>query len=520
MNPIIIWGVVVLIFVVLLFVTFLAASRRYKRCPSDNILVIYGRVGRLKGETKAASARCIHGGAAFVWPLIQDYSYLDLSPIAIDIPLNGALSKENIRVNAPSTFTVGISTEPGVMENAAIRLLGLQSSDVRTVAMDIIFGQFRATIATMAIEEINRDREKFQKAVMDNVEGELAKVGLRVINVNIKDITDESGYIEALGRKAAAEAVNKAKVDVAEQERLGETGQAMANKEKQVNVARAKQEERIGVADANAEAVKGENTASAVEAKSNAELREVKAEYNRLAVAAEKTKEAMALEEAYRAEKDAESARLERDKAGRLADTVPAAEAEKRQVIIAAEAEAERQARKGEGEGALIRNQMAGESEGIKAKMMAEAEGTKAKMLAEAEGVEAMLLKQAEGLHKIVEAAGSSPKDAFMLLLVEKLPELVRLQTSAISNIAVDKITVWDGGQGEATGNTIKGLIHSLPPLHELCGMAGLDLPDYLGKQQQPPKPEIKHKEKPAAEPQSRTEKPSSPPPTDDVKTD
>ena len=484
MDGFMIWGVVILIFISVLAVTFLAAARRYKRCPSDRIMVIYGRVGQIKDTTSAAFARCIHGGAAFVWPLIQDYKYLDLSPIAIDIPLNGALSRENIRVNAPSTFTVGISTEPGVMENAAIRLLGLQSSDVRNVAMDIIFGQFRATIATMAIEEINRDREKFQKAVMDNVEGELAKVGLRVINVNIKDITDESGYIEALGRKAAAEAINKAKIDVAEQVRLGETGQAEANKEKDVAVAQAKREERIGVANANAEAVRGENEAAKIEAQSVAELREAKAEYERLAVAAEKIKQAKALEDAYKAEREAEAARLERDKASQLADTVPQAEAEKRKAVIDAEAMAEKQARLGQGEGALIRNRMAGEADGIKSKMLAEAEGTKTKMLAEAEGTQAMLLKQADGFRQIVAAAGGDTNNAFKLLIVEKLPDLVGLQTEAIKNFKVDKITVWDGGQGDASGKAVSGLIHSLPPLHELCSMAGLDLPEYLGRLQ------------------------------------
>lgn len=474
MSVAMIWAIVVIIFVTVLTTTFLLLTKRYKRCPSDKILVIYGRVGKTRETQQKASARCIHGGAALIWPLIQDFEYLDLAPVAIDIPLNAALSKENIRVNAPSTFTVGISTESGVMENAAIRLLGLDQNDVKNVAMDIIFGQFRATIATMAIEEINRDRDKFQKAVMDNVEGELAKVGLRVINVNIKDITDESGYIEALGRKAAAEAVNKAKIDVAEQERLGDSGEAKANQEKMIAVAIAKQEERTGVASANAEAVKGENLAAKTEAKSLAELREAKAEFNRAAVAAEKSKEAQALEEAYLAEKSAEEARLDRDKAARLADAVPAAEAEKRKIIIDAEAEAERQAKKGQGEGELIRNQMAGEAEGIRAKM-----------LAEADGVEAMLLKQAEGLERIVQAAGGNAHDAFMLLIIEKLPELVRLQTDAIQNIAVDKITVWDGGDGDATGNMMKGLFKSLPPIHELCEMAGLELPSYLGQKQE-----------------------------------
>lgn len=227
---------VVLVFIVLLtaflFLTFFAMLRRYRRCPSDRILVIYGKTGE-------GSARCIHGGAAFVWPLFQDYAYLDLTPISIEIPLQGALSRENIRIAAPSTFTVGISTEPVIMKNAAERLLGLNLSDVRKVAEDIIFGQFRATIATMNIEEINKDREKFQSAVMESVEVELAKVGLRVINVNIKDIDDESGYIKALGQKAASEAINQARIDVAEQEKKGQTGVAEAEKEKNIAISLA-----------------------------------------------------------------------------------------------------------------------------------------------------------------------------------------------------------------------------------------------------------------------------------------
>ncbi|MDR1884999.1 MAG: flotillin family protein [Synergistaceae bacterium] len=184
------------VLVFFIFLSFISLIRRYRRCPSDKILVIFGKTGE-------GSARCIHGGAAFVWPLLQDYSYLDLTPISIEIPLQGALSKENIRISAPSTFTVGISTEPVVMKNAAERLLELNHTAIRQVALDIVFGQFRATIATMNIEEINKDREKFQSAVMESVEVELAKVGLRVINVNIKDIDDESGYIKALDQKAA-----------------------------------------------------------------------------------------------------------------------------------------------------------------------------------------------------------------------------------------------------------------------------------------------------------------------------
>ena len=201
-------------FVVFMFVTASAFARRYKRCPSDKILVVYGKIAGGEGlSAKLLPRRC----GSFVWPIIQDYQFLDLTPIPIDIKLEGALSQQNIRVNTPSTFTVGISTEPGVMENAAERILGLSGARSRISPSDIIFGQMRVVIATMPIEEINADRDKLIENISNGVEVELKKVGLRLINVNIQDITDESGYIDALGKEAAARAINEAKIKVAEQ---------------------------------------------------------------------------------------------------------------------------------------------------------------------------------------------------------------------------------------------------------------------------------------------------------------
>ena len=480
---------VVLVFIVLLtaflFLTFFAMLKRYRRCPSDRILVIYGKTGE-------GSARCIHGGAAFVWPLLQDYAYLDLTPISIEIPLQGALSRENIRIAAPSTFTVGISTEPAIMKNAAERLLGLNLSDVRKVAEDIIFGQFRATIATMNIEEINKDREKFQSAVMESVEVELAKVGLRVINVNIKDIDDESGYIKALGQKAASEAINQARIDVAEQEKKGQTGVAEAEKEKNIaislagkeqsigvaqagkeqsiGVAEAEKEQRIGVASAEAEAVKGENIARQVKAQSEAELREKVAEADKRGTVAEKTTQAEARRIAYEAELEAEVARKERDKAAQLANTIPAAEAEKQQRIIAAEALMEQQRREGLGEGERIKNEMLGRAEGMKAIFEA----------------------NAEGIRKLVEASGGDANAAFLLMMADRVPAMMEIQAKAISNFKIDKVTVWEGGAGG--GNSISGLVRdyatSLPPLQDLLKMTGVIGPGLLGRREEEKPPQ------------------------------
>ena len=441
---------------ILLFSLILWFFSRYKKCPSDKVMVIYGRVGKnTDGTTR--SAKCIHGGAAFIVPVVQSYEFLDLTPLSIPVDLKSALSRQNIRVDVPSRFTVGISTEPSVMQNAAERLLGLQLAEIQELAKDIIFGQLRLIIATMDIEELNTDRDKFLEAVSRNVEVELKKIGLRLINVNMTDISDESGYIEALGKEAAAKAINDAKKSVAEKERDGLIGEA-----------NAKMDERINVSKADAEAIQGENLAKTEIAMSNATLREKQAEALRIATAAEKIQAAKALEEAYAAEKEAEEARSAREKATLEADVIVQTEIQKRQIELEAEAEAEKIRRKAQGE----------------------ADAIYARMAAEARGMEEILRKQAAGFAEIVKSAGGDAEAALKLLIADKLEDLMRIQVDAIKNIKIDKVTVWDNGSAGANGKTstanfLSGLMKSVPPLEEVFAMSGLALPEYLGKKKQ-----------------------------------
>lgn len=445
----------------LAFIMLLWMVSRIKRCPSDKILVKYG------SNTRGQSAKCIHGGTAFIWPVIQGYEYLDLTPMSIDVNLEGALSKQNIRVGVPSRFTVGISTESGVMENAAERLLGQSSEQIQNIAKDIIFGQLRLVIAMMDIEEINADRDKFLANVTSNVGSELRKIGLNLINVNITDIQDDSGYIKALGREAAAKAVNDAKKSVAEKDRDGSIGEAEAQQDMRIKVAAAEAKARTGEASANASAINGENEAQVRIANSNAERRQREAEALRLATASEKTQAALALKESYEAERQAELARAAREAASKEADIIVNAEIAKRKAEIDAEAEAERQRRvaKGEADSIFLRKE------------------------AEARGMFEILQKQADGFDEIVKAAGGDARDAVLMLIADKLPELVKTQVEAIKNIKIDKVTVWEGGnqsegEGNSTSKFISGLYKSVPPMSDLFNMAGMDLPSYLGKKE------------------------------------
>ena len=479
--------------ILFIFILLFTILRRYKRCPSDQILVVYGKVGQNADGYR--SAKCIHGGAAFIWPIFQDFEFLDLKPISIEVKLTNALSKQNIRVDVPSSFTVGITTEPGIMSNAAERLLGLQKQQVHDLAKDIIFGQLRLVVATMDIEEINSNRDKFLANVSSNVEAELKKIGLKLINVNVTDIKDESGYIEALGKEAAAKAINDARQSVAEKNRDGSIGEANANQDERTQVAsahaqakigeaKASQKERIETADANAlalvgeaeaqklervqvseanaRAVEGENEAKIAVAQSDAQRREAEAEANRIAIAAERVKEAKALEESYTAQKEAEIVRAQRDEASQRANIIIPAEIDKQKVEIDAEAEAEQKRRIAKGE----------------------ADAIFMKMDAEARGIYEVLSKQAEGFKQLVHAAGDNSEDAVKIMIADKLPDLVKLQSEAIKNIKIDKVTVWDSGKGSSgkssTADFISGLYGSVPPLQEMFNMAGMNLPEYL----------------------------------------
>lgn len=445
--------------VVIVFALLMGILSRYRKCPSDKILVIYGKVGSDKNG-QARSAKCVHGGAAFIMPIIQSYQFMDLTPISINVDLKNALSKQNIRVDVPSRFTVGISTEPGIMQNAAERLLGLRMNEIQELAKDIIFGQLRLVVATMEIEEINNDRDKFLVAVSNSVEIELKKIGLRLINVNVTDINDESGYIEALGKEAAAKAINDAKKSVAEKDRDGEIGQANAQRD-----------QRIQVAAANALAIKGENESKIEVAQSEALRREKEAESMRLATAAEAVQAAKAKEEAYIAQQQAEQTRAALETATQQADVIVKAKIAKEQAEIEAEAKAEVARRTAKGE----------------------ADALFAKMEAQARGAQEILVKQADGMRELVNAAGGNADSAIKLILANNMEELMKIQVEAIKNIKIDKVTVWDGGsKGEngktATADFISGIMKAVPPMGEMFNQAGMELPKFLGEKIDDPK--------------------------------
>jgi flotillin len=470
------YGILLTVIVaVVAFIFLITLAKRFKRCPSNKILVKYGKTG-------GGVAQCIHGGATMVWPLFQAYDYLDLEPFVVPIDLANALSQENIRVSVPTTVTAAISTQPGIMQNAAIRLLGQSTQQIQTGAQDIIIGQMRAVIATMKIEDINRDRQGFMSKVNEAVAVELEKIGLTVINVNIRDIEDESGYIKAIGRKAAAEAINQANIDVAEQEKTGQTGVAARSRDQRVAVAAAVAEAEIGeatatrnkrqqVAKLDAEAVNAETAANAQKAAYRANQKVAEEEARNKGESAAKDADGAIRVAQENAQKKAEDARSLREGSRLNAEMVVPADAERKRVVIAAEAENRR----------VI---IAAEAQRQQAILVAEgqAQAIIAKMTAEAKGVQALLDGKAVGYKNLVQSAGD-PQVAAALLIIEKLTEIAGIQAKAIQDLPIEKVIIWDGGgEGGGLGNLGKKIMGALPPMHELARQVGLDLPEFLGR--------------------------------------
>ncbi len=523
----------------ILFILLVFFVRCYRRCPSNRVLVIYGK------NKGGGTSVCIHGGAKFVYPIFQDYAYLQLEPMQIEIPLRGALSIENIRVNVPSVFTVAIGTTNELMNNAAIRLLGLPRKDIAKQAEDIIFGQLRQVIASMQIEEINRDRESFLTNITTSLEPELRKIGLVLINVNITDITDESGYIEAIGRKAASEAIQKARGDVADNEKMGEIRVAEAEQAKAIQVANAVKVQRIGtreaerdqqvrlaelereqaikladlekertvgeqsasflresqvkqaerdmriqLAEANAIAIDGENKAKASVAVSTAELQVRQADANATSVDGEnKAKALIAASAAELQVKQAEAFRTGETKKREAEAAVLEAEHLARAKAALAEAErieAERRATleapaKAEKAKLIVDAEALAEQRRIEAE--GEAKAIFARLEAEARGQYEILAKKGEGLKTIIDACGGS-KEAFQMLMLEHFDSLVDASARAISNIKFDKIVVWDaaGKDGSsATAGWLQNMARTLPPMMQVMKeVGGVEFPEIL----------------------------------------
>ena len=485
------------ILVAVILLTFIGILSRYRKCKSDEVLVVYGKTG---GDKK--SAKLYHGGAAFVWPIIQGYEFLSMKPMQIECKLTGALSAQNIRVDVPTTITVAISTDPEVMQNAAERMLGLTMDDKQNLITDVVYGQMRMVIADMTIEELNSDRDKFLAKVKDNIDTELRKFGLYLMNINIsesKALNEAQANIEEQEKLGAIKIANQIKeretkvaetrkdqdIAIAETKKLQEISVAnadkdrisqvaIANAEKESQVAKAEAEKNIRIEQANtekesrvaelnsdmeikqAEAAKkaaiGRNDAQKEVALSNAELAVTQANADKQAGEAAAKSEAAVQTAREIAQKEVEEAKARKVESSLKAEKIVPAEIARQEAILQANAIAEKITREAEARAKATLAQAEAEAKAIQLKLEAEAEGKKKSLLAEAEGFEAM-----------VRAAESNPAIAIQYKMVDQWKEIAGEQVKAFEHMNLGNITVFDGGNG-GTSNFLNTLVKTVAP--------------------------------------------------------
>lgn len=327
-ETLIVAGVIVLLVVV----TFIGLLSRYRKCASDEILVVFGKAGKKKvvnektGKTEEVilPSKIIHGGGTFVMPVIQDWAKMSLKPIQIQVE---GVSSQMIKVRIPVTLTTGIGTDQVLMQNAASRFLTAKTSEISDQIKDILIGEVRSLMATMTIEEINADRIKFIGKAKENIETELNKVGFSIININNADISDDANYIKNLGQKAATKAL--AQADIAEEKKKGDIQIAETNKQREIAVADAEKERETTVAQ-----TKQEQEVKVAEINQEKAIRLAEAEKNKQAGIAEQKAEQEA--SIARANTQAESAKAESQRIANVAKSASEAASKK----AAADAEA------------------------------------------------------------------------------------------------------------------------------------------------------------------------------------
>lgn len=353
---------------------------RYRRSAPDELLVVFGKAGKVKtedGKEVMTPSKIIQGGGAFVWPIIQDFKKMSMAPIQIKVTVDG-IDSQAIPMHLPVVLTTAISQDKLIQQNAATRFLSASPQEIQKQISEILIGETRAIMATMLIEEINADRNTFLGKVRESLEQELTKVGYDVTNINISEITDDADYISNLGKKAATKAKANAEADIAEQTKQGnikiantkkeeEIAVAAAEKEKQVQVNQTKQEQEVKVAEINRE-------------------KQIK-----LAEADKERESGVAVQEAAKAAAIAEAqADAESNKAKAMA----------RQVASVAEAEAEAESKKAEFEATQSKNIAKAEADAEAARNEAEAQKqvriAKAKQEQEAETIKATQEKEAK----------------------------------------------------------------------------------------------------------------------------
>lgn len=461
-------------FLVLLAVVLGVYLKGYTVCPSDQLLIVNGKQDKEASDGDATGgAKVYQGGSVFVMPFFYTKSWLSLKPISGNLNLKDTLTLNNVKVNVDMQYMYAVDTDDVSTMRAAVRnFMGLSPKEIKDIIDEVAFGSVRSVIATLSIEDLISDREAFNTAIRSDLEVELRKIGVKLLNQNVRNITDNDKYIESLGEKASAlvtqnaltatatavkdgtinqeqartemaigqeEQLTARKIGVAEQQSQAAVEKARIDTVQELGITEQQKAKRVGIAQIKAEEAEGIAESTIVEAKAN-QARETAVASSELVIA---------------------EAQLQANIAKEANVQLVQVEVEKKEAVIRAQAEAER----------------------IRIDAQAKAEAIVLDAQAQAQGLLKILEAKAAGYEAIVAACGGDVAAAANLLIIEKMEELTKIQMEALANIKIDKIVVMDGGSGDGG---VKGFLNnfmtSLPQMHEMAQSVGIDLPQFLGK--------------------------------------
>ncbi len=518
--PVIIIGAILLV-VIGLFFALGIITKNYIKVSPNQAAVISGRTRRL-GDGTTVGYRQVRGGATLVVPFLEKVEYLDLNVITVPLATSRAYTSQGVPVSVKAVANVKIKGDDESLRAAAERFLGMPQEQFHGLIFQTLEGHLRAILGTLTVEEINNDRQSFAQKLTSEAAGDLEKMGIGLDALTIQEISDDEGYLDALGKRRTAEV-----------KRDAEIGQAEANRDSKIKASLALQEgEKVRlntealIAQSNRETeiqkaqVQAEIQSERAKANQAGPLAEAKAQQEVVAeevrIERIRTQEQIAVQEqeVLRKEKELEATVVKAAEAQRRAAVllaqgqqeaaILAAEGHKQAQIAQAEADAAKLQREGEGRAFAVEAEGRAEAGRIRALGLAEAESNKAQGLAEAEKLQATGLAQAKAIEAkgLAEAAAITEKaaawrdfnDAARLqTILERLPAIIESSAPIFRAVAeplgkIDKIVMIDnGGDGNGSGSSgINRFAQTAPTmifglLQQLQAM-GLNLPDVLAQ--------------------------------------
>jgi flotillin len=482
-------------------------ATRYKKIPPNAVGIFYGRKYRAP-DGVVRGFRIVAGGGSLLWPIVEHLQIMSTGAFQAKIDEQNIPNVDNVKISVKGVATCKLSSIPEDLYSAAMAFLGKTDAEIEDYVRNILMGHLRSIIGKLSIDEILRKRDTFNKQVVEESTEELKRLGVQVITLVIQEVTDAHGYIDALGRKAVAEAIRDADIKVAQAK--AETQKKVSEAEREAAVVTAQNEVQTAEAQRDRDVKKAQFKVAADTEKAKAD--------QALGIATADQEKTLRVKQAERdaAEKEAQikvqEKEAERKQQELTATVVRVAEAAKQKAIIEAEASKQAVVVRAEGDKTAATLSGEGEAAKIKAVLVAKAEGEaairKQALLAEAEGQAAMkgkvLLAEAEGTQKLAQALAQMTESAKLILILDRLPVLfdkggeaaAKVAQAIFSSVAaplgnIDELRIIDlGGSGRpleqlasVVPNTVFRFLSSLKAqgidVKQLLGKLGINIDDF-----------------------------------------